>query len=162
MFKKLLIIGAIIFATYSVNAQNLFEKGDIAVNLGFLVGDVTTDFTPGINASVEYGAFPVGDGFGVVSLGAGLDVGFYSGYYNDYVYARPSVRGAFHLGILNTEKFDVYAGVMSGYTTGYPVNDLFMDDFIGGRMMLSDGFGIYAEVGFISASNLRGGVFFKF
>ena len=152
MFKKLLLLVAVVFVTYSVNAQAAFEKGDIGVNVGIKLGGVGTTFLPGLSASAEYGMFPIGNA-GVISLGGNFDASFGSGY----VYMRPAFRAAFHLGFLNTEKFDVYGGVMSGIKL-YGSNTLFWDDFIGGRYMFKNNMGVFAEVGFLSATNLRGGL----
>ncbi len=153
MFKKLLLVVAVVFAAYSVNAQAAFEKGDLGVNVGLNIGSVSGSFTPGLSASGEFGLFDIGN-VGVISLGGNLDARFYS----SSTYIRPAFRAAFHLGFLNTEKFDVYAGVMSGFTIGYYNNYLFMDDFIGGRYMFKDNMGVFAEFGFVSATNLRGGL----
>jgi len=152
MFKKIIILIAVVFAAYSVNAQAAFEKGDLGVNVGVKLGGVGTTFLPGLSASAEYGMFPIGKA-GVISLGGNFDASFGSGS----IYMRPAFRAAFHLGFLNTEKFDVYGGIMSGIRL-YGSNTLFWDDFIGGRYMFKDNMGVFAEVGFLSATNLRGGL----
>lgn len=153
MFKKLLLVVAVVFTAYTMNAQSAFEKGDIGVNLGVKLGGVGTTFLPGLSASAEYGMFPIGNA-GIISLGGNFDASFGSGS----VYMRPAFRAAFHLGFLNTEKFDVYGGVMSGVKLYNSVNNVFVDDFIGGRYMFKDNMGVFAEVGFLSATNLRGGL----
>ena len=139
MIKKLLLSVAIMFALMtSVNAQSAFEKGSLGVNLGTTIGRGSLSyFNPDLLVTVEYGLFPAGK-IGVISLG-----GYASSTFRGGIYPLFGFQAAFHLGILKTTKFDVYAGLRSflyGYIDYYP------DLFIGGRFMFGRKVGIFAEV----------------
>lgn len=156
MFKKLIILVAVIFAAYSVNAQ-VFEKGDKALNLGINLGMGSETLIPALTASYEVGLFGLGNA-GVISLGANVD----AAYYYEHIYMAPAFRAAFHAGFIKSDKFDVYAGIMSGLylyngSVGYAGRD-----FIGGRYMFKENMGVFAELPLWSwsASTLSGGICF--
>lgn len=115
----------------SVSAQQIFTKGDRALNLGIGLGSSYggngyTSSIPPISASFEQG---VVDGLldGKASIGAGAYLGYSSNkwetsYFNGtkdveygfkYSYIMIGARGAFHYQLI--DKLDSYAGAILGY-----------------------------------------------
>ena len=151
MIKKILVSLVIVFAVSTAYSQRAFDKGDIGINLGVSLGSVANTYATAVNASVEFGLFPVGKA-GVISLGG------YSDLYYTSAGIRPviSARGTFHLGFLKTEKFDVYGGVGTGFGI-YEGGTLYFEEFVGGRIKLKSKLGVFAELGW-GGSNLKAGV----
>lgn len=139
MLKKLLLSVAIIFSLLTtINAQSAFDKGSFGLNLGTTIGKGSLSyFNPDLLVTGEYGLFPISK-VGVISLG-----GYVSSTFRNEFHPYFGVQAAFHLGILKTTKFDVYAGLRS-FLYGYI--DYFPDLFIGGRYMFGRKVGIFAEV----------------
>lgn len=173
--KKITIIVAVLFlSAISLNAQQAFNKGDKALNVGIGLGSsyAYLGYTalPAVNASFEVGMFEIPNA-GVISVGAYADfqTSRNTVYNVTYGYTNISVaaRAAFHFGFLNTEKFDVYAGVATGLRHQidiyYDYNDNYLstDVFAGGRIMFKKKFGAFAELGY-GTSYLKAGLTFKF
>jgi len=200
LFGILLAIGLLISST--TNAQKVFDQGDLQFNtglglIGTYLGGVSSSanfgFLPSVNASGEYGVIPTGN-IGVVSFG-GLMAMHYAPYYSSYNSWRTSYvddghifsiafegRAAWHLHTLQSDKWDVYAGIGMGlitgnlsYTTtityywGYtnttinsvPFTKFVFSTFVGGRMMMNDQFGLFAEVGYEDLSIMKLGITLK-
>ena len=180
MFKKSFISLFIVIAVLSANAQQAFEKGDIALNVGIGLGwgyVNTLAPVPSFNASLEVGIVDIPD---VGVIGVGGFGSFRSSWYNHGTYRDTytngiiAARGVFHFGFFDTGGFDLYAGVHAGvgfskYSwTGYYIDDYtdtdtyFVDDvFAGARYMMSSNLGFFAEVGY-GISYLKAGITLKF
>lgn len=181
MKKITFLLVAVLMMSAASQAQYIFNKGDLAFNvgIGILGGD---GFIPSIEVSGEYGAIPTGD-IGLVAFGGTLgykystyDYGYWHNlnYKYDYSEFIIGVRGAWHLHTFESDKWDVYAGLGFGgriYTSWeYDTykNDivdkgqfaLYEEFFVGGRMMFSPSFGLYAEVGYSPISTARFGITF--
>lgn len=178
MFKKLIILVVVVFAVYSVNAQN-FENGDKALNVGIGLGGITSSVSlapiPSFNASFEVGIVDIPN-VGVVGVGG---FGAFKTTWHDYgtyryTYTRTIVaaRGVFHFGFFDTGDFDLYAGLNAGvgfskdaynstYYTGSTYSHFIHDEFIGARYMKNEKFGFFAELGY-GISFLKAGITLKF
>ncbi|HRN36104.1 MAG TPA: hypothetical protein PLV70_03080 [Flavobacteriales bacterium] len=182
-----------------------FDKGTTAINLGIGVGGARYSYisaynsdyktSPTIIASAEHGVASV-DGIGAIGIGglfANKSVRYQAasqGSYYRYDYDRKwsntviGLRGTIHLNeLLESDKFDVYGGVMLGYNIGsykdkstrtingvtedysdnyhYKLNFVTWSTFIGGRYLFTDHLGAYLEVGY-GASYLNLGLTAKF
>ena len=188
MFKKFFVSLFIVIAVLSANAQQVFKNGDMALNAGIGLGwGYSSGYTgistlapmPSFNASFEVGIIDLPD-VGVISVGGfgsfrtTWNNGNLSGYDYTYKYTNTVIaaRGVFHLGFLNTDKFDVYGGIHTGvrfskytYTSDFldvSDNDVYFvhDVFAGGRYMMSSKLGVFAEVGY-GISFLKVGITLK-
>ena len=183
MKKLLLITFSVMMMGFTAQAQHVFDKGDMAINVGIGIGGYG-GFFPSIEASGEFGVIPTGD-VGLVSFGG--ELGYkYSKYTYDYWYYNESYnyhqfqfggRAAWHLHTFDSDKWDVYAGLGLGvrlysdydydYVDGNYVSNriakanLYEEVFVGGRMMMNSGFGLFAELGYSHLSNIRFGMTFK-
>lgn len=182
-FFLTLLVGAF---SIGVSAQT-FEKGTNVINAGIGLGsalDAGSNAKPniGFSASYERGIWEAGPG--LVSLGgyAGRvtlkDDGNGPGYSweEKWSYTVIGVRGAWHYTGLNSDKFDVYAGVMASYNildysyessngvdydgSSYS-NRLGGSVFVGGRYYFAENFGVYSELGY-GATFFNVGASFKF
>jgi len=177
---------------FNVNAQEVFNKGDLQFNLGLGLGatylsSYSSALIPSINFSGEYGTIPTGE-IGLVSFG-GMVSAIYSPYYEYVNWIIDETKGhdlgfafqgraAWHLHVFNSDKWDVYAGLGSGFrvtswsrtyyyydntskTETGSYSDFIISEFVGGRMMTSENFGFFAEVGFGGVSTMRIGLTFK-
>jgi len=185
MKKTLLPILFIFLFSFVSNAQHVFDKGDIGINAGIGVGG-TGGLFPSLEFSAEYGAIPTGS-IGLVSFGgkAAYKYSRYSYSYlnnsninRDYNYNQFEfgVRAAWHLLYFENNKWDSYAGFGTGirlyndYNYNNSKNNVvnngrtggYVEGFVGGRMIMSEGFGFYAEVGYSYTSNARIGFTFLF
>ena len=154
----------------SVNAQDIFVKGDKVVHAGIGVGSTYTTYGGS--------AIPIAASFEMCikdnlfddksSLGVGAYFGFASK--NSWTFIYPGVRGALHYQFV--EKLDTYAGLMIGirhiswggdksiyYSNSY--TDLIIPLFIGARYYFTDNIGGFAELG-PGIAWLQLGVAFKF
>lgn len=178
----LFIYGALI----SLQAQNIFSKGDKAINVGIGLGSYYggTGYTsniPPISASFEQG---VVDGLldGKASIGVGGYLAYTSNkwetvmanntYGYKYTYFILGARGAFHYQFI--EKLDTYTGLMLGYNVvgSKTIGDSYagLDSptssgfgysaFIGGRYHFSEKFTAFAELGY-GISALEIGISFR-
>jgi len=181
MKKLAFVVIAIFMMAMGSQAQHIFNQGDLAFNagIGVLGGD---GFIPSVEVSGEYGVIPTGD-IGLVSFGGVIGYKYstysYSWYHNidyDYNYSEFIFggRASWHLHTFDSDKWDAYAGFGLGgrvYTTwewDYHKNDVvdkgklgfYQEFFVGGRMMFSPAFGLFAEVGYSPISTARFGVTF--
>jgi len=185
MRKLTLALFAILMMAAGAQAQHVFNKGDIGVNAGIGIGGYG-GLVPSIEASVEVGVIPTGD-IGLVSFGgvAGWKYSYYNYDYawfdgDNFNYQQFVVggRASWHLHTFDSDKWDVYAGLGLGvkiwteydydwdYNHGYTTTNearagLYEEFFVGGRMMMNEGFGLFAEVGYRRLSNVRFGLTFK-
>ena len=184
MKKIALVFVSVLLMTFAVQAQHIFEKGSVGINAGLGFGGYG-GFMPSIEASVEFGVIPTGD-VGLVSFGgvAGwkhTTESYYYSYwsggdwsysYNQFVFGG---RASWHLHTFTSDKWDVYAGLGIGmkiwqtYDHWDTENNegvlsshsgVYEEFFVGGRMMFSPGFGMFAEVGYSRLSNVRVGLTF--
>jgi len=175
----LLIIGMLAISAHS---QHVFNKGDLLFNAG--IGGLSSDgWIPSVNVSGEFGVIPTGD-IGLVSFGGIMAYKYsdWSGsYYTNsykYNYSQFTIgpRALWHLHVFESDKWDAYGGVGFGmrFWTQYQwnQNDLtyvnkakvspYGEIFVGGRMMFSESFGLFAEVGYGTLSSIKFGVTFGF
>lgn len=174
----LFTVGAFI----SLNAQNIFSKGDKAINIGiglgsYYGGDGYKSSIPPISASFEQG---IVDGLldGKASIGVGGYLAYTANkwetthsnytYGYKYTYFILGARGAFHYQFV--DKLDTYTGLMLGYNV---VNSKYYGDstgsildptgasgigysaFLGARYHFTEKFTAFAEIGYgISALEL--------
>lgn len=182
MKKIAFIVVSALMMTFAVQAQHVFDKGDIGINAGLGIGSYG-GFFPSIEASVEFGVIPTGD-IGLVSFGGVLGYK-YSRYTYDYVFYNDSYnysqlifggRGTWHLHSFTSDKWDAYAGLGLGlhmysdydydYHNGnYESNkiaksNVYTEIFVGGRMMFKPKMGLFAEVGYSKLSTIRAGLTF--
>lgn len=168
-------------AFISMQAQNIFSKGDKAINVGIGLGSYYggtgyKSSIPPISASFEQG---VVDGLldGKASIGVGGYLAYTankwetaianSTYGYKYTYFILGARGVFHYQFV--DKLDTYTGLMLGYnvvgskTIGDSLGGLASPTasgigysaFIGARYHFSDKFTAFAELGYgISALEL--------
>lgn len=153
MIKKVILSAAILLSILTVNAQ-AFTAGSKGFNLGAGF-DLFAASDPAIHFSGEIGVIPIST-VGTISFGANTDIIFVD---FDDVRTHLAFRAAFHLGFLNTNKFDVYAGIGSGVRLYDSRNNspVYFDEFIGARMMLRENFGLFLETGY-GATSIKAGV----
>lgn len=189
MLKKItsLLIISLLSMSF-LSAQQAFHGNDKALNLGLGLGSVyytglATAPIPSFNISFETGVYEIPD-VGVITAGGYGD--FHRTWTNEnwlgteYRYTYTNIvlaaRGAFHLSMLNTDKFDVYGGILTGVrlqtykskyhednNIDYDTNDAYFihDAFVGGRIMMSNNFAFFAEAGY-GVSFLKAGITLKF
>ncbi len=133
MKRKLMLIATVLLlGLTNVKAQDLFNKGAIAVNANIGLSNYSYGYGL-LNSSVGLppitASFDVGVLDGLIADRASVGIGGYAGLstysYKYYDYYKESmtrmcfgVRGTFHFQL--TEKIDTYAGLMLGlYTYGY-------------------------------------------
>jgi hypothetical protein len=181
MKKLFLAVAALFIMTFAVQAQHVFDKGSFGLNAGIGIGSYG-GYIPSIEVSAEFGVIPTGD-VGLVSFGGlvGYKYSTYDYYYvtGDYNYNYNQFefggRAAWHLHTFTSDKWDVYAGVGVGlhvdseYASWDIENDkavrtsslgAYEEVFVGGRMMMSSGFGLFAELGYSKLSSARFGLTF--
>lgn len=162
-----------------------FNKGTNVVSAGIGLGSSLGGFTygsqtPALSLQYERGVWEVG-GPGVISLGgyAGMKSYKYSGsgYTQKWGYTIIGIRSAYHYNGINSDKFDVYGGLMLSYNI---LNYSYKDDqgnnigsngnygsaagftaYVGGRYFFSDNIAAFAEAGY-GVSYLTLGLAFKF
>ena len=151
----------------SVNAQDVFVKGDKVVNLGIGVG--STYSTYGGSAIPIAASFEMCIKDNLFDEKSSLGVGAYFGFAskNSWTFLYPGVRGALHYQFV--DKLDTYAGLMigirhlswggGGYSASY--TDLIVPFYIGGRYYFTDNVGAFAELGY-GIAYLQLGISFKF
>ena len=190
MKRKLLLIVTVLFVTLSnLKAQDVFNKGTIAVNASIGLSNYNYGYgsygigLPPISAAVDVGIVD-----GLIADRASVGVGGYAGLssysYKYYDYYKENmtrmcfgVRGTFHFQL--TDNLDTYAGVMlglytysykysynpaydyySGYNTRNNSSDLAFSSFIGARWYMSKNFGFNAELGY-GFTYISAGITFK-
>lgn len=167
--KKLFMIAFVGILTISlnVNAQHVFNKGDLMFNAGIGTPHAY-GFIPSVNFSAEYGVIPTGD-IGLVSFGGltEFQLGVHNGV-SDEIFPRFYVggRAVWHVHAFNSDEFDAYGGVGFGFIiSGKSDNNSSFtsaqpDIFVGGRWMFSPEMGLFAELGYTGLSNLKFGLTF--
>jgi len=193
MKNKLFSILAALMLAVGVNAQEVFNEGDTQLNFGLGFGALYLDaysigLIPAVNFSGEYGSIPTGE-IGLVSFG-GIAEFHYAPYYqyygtlwteetrgDDFNFAIQA-RGAWHLHVFNSTKWDLYAGFGTGFRIGSwsrtvyytdgstnkssgSYSDFLISEFVGGRLMTSENFGFFAELGYGGLSSMRIGLTIK-
>lgn len=182
--RKLTLLAFIIFLGFTVNAQHVFNKGSLLFNAGIGAGsNYGAGWIPSVNVGGEIGVIPTGD-VGLVSFGGIIEYKYSSwagtwintNYNYNYHQLILGPRAAWHVHAFESDKYDAYAGVGVGvrFWTQYNwdpgkadyVNKAkvspYGEFFVGGRMMFSDAFGLFAEVGYGTLSVLKFGVSFGF
>ena len=164
-----MIVAAVMFA-FTINAQNVFNKGSIMFNGGVGVPN-NYGLIPTLNFSGEVGVIPTGD-IGLVSFGGLAEFQFahYSyGWTNvndNFVRFYFGPRAAWHVHAFNSDVFDVYAGVGAGiiingksdYTSSS--TQVHPDIFVGGRWMFAANLGLFAELRYTGLSAAKFGITF--
>lgn len=174
MFKKVLT-AALLFAGIAgaAQAQEVFGKGDKALNIGIGLGSTISGTTiPPITASLDFGVADrlINGNNGSISVG-GL-VG-YAGSDNNFVsvhYAIVGARGAFHYQFV--DKLDTYAGLLLGYRHArvnwksdiidgkFGTSEIALGAYLGARYFFTPKVGAFAELGY-SVAYANVGVTFK-
>ena len=115
MKKVLLLFMAVAFA-FTVQAQHVFNKGDVMFNAGIGIPNGRYELIPSLNFSGEVGVIPTGD-VGLVSFGglAEFQLAHYSySYGSTYNETWPrfyfGARAAWHVHAFDSDVFDAYAG----------------------------------------------------
>jgi hypothetical protein len=180
--KKIMIFLMVGMLSLSLHSQHVFNKGDLLFNAG--IGGLSSDgWIPSVNVSGEYGVIPTGD-IGLVSFGGIMAYKYSSwsgSYYTtnyDYHYSQFTIgpRATWHVHAFESDKWDAYGGVGAGmrFWTQYQwdqgtlnyVNKAkvspYGEVYVGGRMMFSESFGLFAEVGYGTLSAIKFGVTFGF
>lgn len=169
----ILLFGIISLTTVKAQ-QHVFDKGSLLFNAG-IGAPYTYGFIPTLNISGEYGVIPTGN-VGIVSFGGifEMQLAQYDYWYGHSANVKPifilGPRASWHLQVFNSTIWDVYAGVGFGILfRGQPYGNYYSstvsgygEGFVGGRMMFSEGFGLFAEVGGGTRSFLKFGVTFGF
>lgn len=164
LFKKTIAVGAMVLFGLSLSYGQSYEKGDNLLNIGVGLGGGI-----GIPIGISYE-----HGFSD-KISGGVYVG-YSGNVGitNWTYMLGAARASYHFDF-NVDKLDPYLGAMIGYQyitiDGKSLNDmlpaamrpnLFLwGGHAGARYLLSEKFGVFAEVGY-GLANLNAGVTFKF
>ncbi len=203
--KLALALSLLMFAPAAALNAQVFDKGVTAINLGIGLGGTRYSYlnaynsdyktSPTLIASIEHGVASV-DGIGAIGVGglfANKSVRYkHTSQSGSYLYDYDQkwsntvvgLRGTIHLNeILESDKFDLYGGVMLGYNIGsykdkstvthngvttdysdnyhYKLSFVTWSTFIGGRYLFTDHLGAYLEVGY-GASYLNLGLTAKF
>jgi hypothetical protein len=171
MLRKSIIALFFGIISFGAQAQYVFDEADIAVNAG--VGFLSVNgLLPSFNLSAELGLIPTGD-VGVVSIGGAFEYK-YSKLYG-YTYSQMTIgpRAAWHMHMefLERTNFDLYAGLGVGlhvYSTYNVFDDSldpklgpYMEAFVGGRMMLDNSFGVFAELGGGAVAVAKAGIVYR-
>ena len=173
--KKVVVLTIAVVFAFTMQAQHIFNKGDLMFNAGIGIPNGGYGLIPTLNFSGEYGVIPTGD-VGLVSFGglAEFQLAHYT-YYSGSSYNETwprfyfGARAAWHVHAFNSDVFDAYAGVgvgvqINGKTKyGYYDNGgtyISPDIFVGGRWMFKPGMGLFAEVGYTGLSSIKVGLTF--
>lgn len=174
--KKIKLFAALLMLPFcysgAINAQS-FTEGTNSLNLGigFLGGYTYSGYSgisqmPALSAYYERGILTLGPG--KLGVGAGLEYRNLSYKYSfgeyraNWTYTIIGLRGAYHPDFAITDKVDGYIGLALGYgivsykdtyydsfnfgRPSYP-SYFYSSFFIGGRYLLTDKFGLFAEIG---------------
>lgn len=172
MFKKIITLILVYFISLNLNAQTVFDEGNVAFNAGF--GIISANgLIPSIHASAEVGLIPTGN-FGVISGGADFELKFSTLNSHNYTQIAAGARSAWHwhAPFIEGKETDLYAGLGLGlrYYSVYnfishdldPKISPYLAAFIGGRFMIEDNFGFFAELSGGPISAVKGGIVFLF
>lgn len=167
------IIVAVFFGILSlgVQAQYAFDEGDIAINAG--AGFFSKDGSlPSFYLSVELGLIPTSD-IGVISIGGVAEHKFskINGQFYNQATIAPRAIWHFHFPFLNQTNLDLYTGLGAGlhhyrkYNLTTFVYDRkiipFMETFIGGRLLIENHLGIFAEISSGEMASVRAGIVYR-
>lgn len=188
---KALSLICILLVSGSLLKAQTFEKGDNVLSVGAGFGS-TLGYTrggtqtPAVSVNFERGGWEVGPG--VISGGGyvGYKAMKYSSSSGGYTYTQTwnytivGARAAYHYTGWDTDKFDVYGGVMLSYnilsykykdnmgSSGGGVSGLGsygsaagFSGFVGGRYYFTPAIAAYSELGY-GVSYLSAGISFKF
>ena len=166
MIKKVLFAALALAGSVSLaNAQEIFQAGTKAVNVGVGLGSVLSNTTiPPLSVSFDYG---VKDNL-INGENGSISAGGYIGYTASSVsfgeskyrtsYAILGARGAFHYQVM--PKLDTYGGIMLGYNisssswSGVAVDGVKSsggfthNTFLGARYFFKENIGAFAEAGY--------------
>ena len=166
--KKVVVFFMAVTFAFTVQAQHVFNKGDVMFNAGIGIPH-SYGFIPTINFSGEVGVIPTGD-IGLVSFGGLAEFQLANNTWAGSTETWPSFyfggRAAWHVHAFNSDVFDAYGGVGLGFVINGKSdnfnydNSINPDIFVGGRWMFSPGMGLFAEVGYTGLSSLKFGVTF--
>lgn len=153
----------------NVNAQHVFNKGDLMFNAGIGIPNGGYGLIPTINFSGEYGVIPTGD-VGLISFGGLTEfhLASYNWGWGTETFPRfyLGARAAWHVHAFQSDEFDAYGGVgfginIQGKSNSYNGSTTVSPDlFVGGRWMFKPGIGLFAEIGYTGLSNLKAGITF--
>ena len=176
--KKIYLVSMLVLVGLVGQSQYVFNKGSFALNAG--IGLLSSNgFIPSVHVSGEFGIFPTGD-VGLLSVGGIVAYKYstysYSLWNENYNYSQFVIgpRAIWHLQTFTSDKWDAYAGVGFGLRlwSDYVINNSFTDlerrakaspygeVFVGGRLMLKPGLGLFAEVGYGTLSAIKFGATF--
>lgn len=171
MIRKIILVVFLGIASISMQAQYVFDKGDIAINAG--IGYISMDgLLPSVNISAELGLFPTGD-VGIISVGGAMEYKYseINGLHYNQVTIGPRAAWHMHLPFLAKTKYDLYAGIGTGLhhyrnynLTSFEYDrkiDLYLESFIGGRMMFNDKLGLFVEFGAGAVSSTKAGLVYR-
>ena len=180
MIKKVLFAALALAGSVSLaNAQEIFQAGTKAVNVGVGLGSVLPNTTiPPLSVSFDYG---VKDNL-INGENGSISAGGYVGYTASSIdfgvsklrtsYAILGARGAFHYQFM--PKLDTYAGIMLGYRvassswsgsevagTAQSASQFDYSTYAGARYFFTENIGAFAEAGY-GVAYLNLGVTCKF
>jgi hypothetical protein len=171
IITSLLIAAGIFLIGHDSTAQVQYEKGDVLINAGLGFGYFYAGGVPFI-ASAEFAindAISIGPYIGFTSY----RYKYFGGRYT-YTFIDVGARGSYHFSKhinMNTDKLDLYGGVMLGYTASSfsgDNNNGFNDPygsrlsaglFAGARWYFSEAFAVNGELGYGIAPLLLGVTF---
>lgn len=166
MKKFLLAAVAFVASVGAAQAQDLFSKGESALNIGIGIGHSYGGYgvsIPPLSVAYDYSLVSnlINGNNGAITLGAYGAYTSMSYRYDGFAAGSAShtvlgVRGMFHYQF--APKLDTYAGLMLGYNyvnwkTGYDASFYSYDSFgynvfIGARYFFTDKIGAFAELGY--------------
>jgi Outer membrane protein beta-barrel domain len=174
-FSALFAVALLLSLSQASQAQ-VFNKGDIALNVGIGLGSVYgysgfSSSVPPLSASLEVG---ITDKIGIGRFGVGGILGYSSYKFSTFNSVTSSHiliggRGLYHFDF-DVEKLDLYAGIMLGYNiisysdnaTGvFSGSGVVGGVFGGARYMFSEKIGAFGELGY-SIAWLNIGITAKF
>jgi len=172
MLKKISVLLLLTLFSFGVRAQYVFDEADVVVQGG--IGFISVDgLIPSFNLSAEMGLIPTGD-VGIISAGGAFEYKYskLNGLYYNQITIGPRAAWHMQLEFLEQTNYDLYAGLGAGIRL-YSIynassNSLdpkvgpYMEAFVGGRMMLDDNFGIFAELGGGAIATAKGGIVYRF
>lgn len=172
--KKIVLSALFLLSVLLVHSQHVYNKGSVFFNVG-IGAPVNYGYIPTLNFSADVGVIPTGD-IGIVGFGGLAELQF-ADY--DYFWSGNNIseikpifilgpRAYWHLQVFESDIWDVYGGAgfgiaFDGYYAGGAYNSdvsFYGEGFVGGRMMFSPNFGLFAETGWGSRSFLKFGITF--
>jgi hypothetical protein len=179
---KNFLLSVVVFMALTIRAfsQDNFTEGTNMINFGIGFGNLYYrgfaagyDFssTPALTISLDHSFKKIEEIEGTIGIGGlvGFEssssrynnsFGYYKYHWNNFILAP---RVSYHAGFINTDKFDLYGGIMLGvriesvtYTSNYGAPDLGNygglvftgGGFIGGAYYFVNNLGAFAELGY--------------